>query len=142
MAEIYLGPLESWTQIGSLSRPSLQIAVCQPAFRSFLAQHSQLHAHLVSASADNATQRPVRPLLFSRSVASHAIQLSQQTFIKVLFYRSFGYACELYTQQTGKRHLRRILAQFRSGCHQRNIETGCKGSRIEIIEHSPCSPIG
>ena len=33
-------------------------------------------------------------------------------------------ACEPYIQQTSNRHLRRILAQFRTGSHWLNIETG------------------
>ena len=35
-----------------------------------------------------------------------------------------GYACEPYIQQTSNRYLRRILAQFRTGSHKINIETG------------------
>ena len=53
-------------------------------------------------------------------------QLSQQTSSKASMYRSIkiGYACEPYIQQTSNRHLRRILAQFRTGSHRLNIETG------------------
>ena len=66
--------------------------------------------------------------MFSLSVARshHVEQLSQQTSSKASMYRSIkiGYACEPYIQQTSNRHLRRILAQFRTGSHWLNIETG------------------
>ena len=41
-------------------------------------------------------------------------------------YRSItiGYACEPYIQQTRNSHLRRILAQFRTGSNWLHIETG------------------
>ena len=123
-----------WKTIGCISRLSLLIAVCQPAYHaslfldqctSLLAQHGQLHGHPVSPSTDATIQR----LMFSLSVARshHLEQLSQQTSSKASMYRSIniGYACEPYIQQTSNRHLRRILAQFRTGPHWLNIETGC-----------------
>ena len=114
-----------WTPIGCLSRLSLLIAVCQPAYHGhhFLRNMDSCMVP-VSPSTDAATQRP----MFSLSVAQshHVEQLSQQTSSKASMYRSIkiGYACEPYIQQTSNRHLRRILAQFRTGSHWLNIETG------------------
>ena len=78
----------------------------------------------LSPATDAATQRPMISLSVARS--HHAEQLSQQTSSKASMYRSIkiGYACEPYIQQTSNRHLRRILAQFRTGLHWLNIATG------------------
>ena len=126
LAEKYLSRLEKLENNRMLKQAL--IADCSlPArlsWTSLLAQHGQLHGHPVSPSADAATQRPA----FSLSVAQthHVEQLSQQTSSKASTYRSIkiGYACEPYIQQTSNRHLRRILAQFRTGSHWLNIETG------------------
>ena len=94
------------------------------SWTSLLAQHGQLHGRPVSPSTDAATQRPMSSLSVARS--HHVEQLSQQTSSKASKYRSIkiGYAREPYIQQTSNRHLRRILAQFRTGSHWLNIETG------------------
>ena len=51
---------------------------------------------------------------------------NQSALSKTAMYRSFklGYGCEPYIQQTSNRHLRRIIAQFRTGSHFLHIETG------------------
>ena len=107
------------------------------SWRGLLAQHGQLHSHLVSP-AETATQRP----MFSLSVAQiqHAEQLSQQTSSKALRYRSMkiGYACESYIQHTSNRHLRHILAHFRTASHWLNIETGCHSYRKQDRKDRTC----
>ena len=126
LAEKYLNRMEKMESNRMLKQAF--IADCSlPArlsWTSLLAQHGQLHGHPVSPSTDAATQRPMFSLSVARS--HHVEQLSQQTSSKASMYRSIkiGYACEPYIQQTSNRHLRRILAQFRTGSHWLNIETG------------------
>ena len=126
LAEKYLNRLEKLENDRMLKQAF--IADCSlPArlsWTSLLAQHGQLHGHSVSPSTDAATQRPMFSLSVARS--HHVEQLSQQTSSKTSMCRSIkiGYACEPYIQQTSNRHLRRILAQFRTGSHWLNMETG------------------
>ena len=126
LAEKYLNRLEKMENNRMLKQAF--IADCSlPArlsWTSLRAQHGQLHGHPVSFSTDTATQRPMFSLSVARS--HHVEQLSQQTSSNASMYRSIkiGYACEPYIQQTSNRHLRRILAQFRTGSHWLNIETG------------------
>ena len=56
----------------------------------------------------------------------HIQQLSQQTSSKGKTYShiKIGYASEPYIQQTNNRHLRKIIAQFRTGSHWLHIGTG------------------
>ncbi|KAK9866466.1 hypothetical protein WJX84_009872 [Apatococcus fuscideae] len=51
--------------------------------------------------------------------------LDQNSASSCLTYNEkVGYGCEPYIQQSNNRHLRRIVAQFRTGSHWLNIETG------------------
>ena len=92
------------------------------SWRPTHAQHGQLHGHLVPPSADTATQCSV----FSLSVVQtqDVGQLSQEKSSKASMYRSIGCACESYIQQISNRHPRWVLAQFCTGSHWLNIETG------------------
>ena len=56
----------------------------------------------------------------------HIQQLSQQTSSKgkLQSYIKMGYASDPYIQQTNNRHLRKIIAQFRTGSHWLHTETG------------------
>ena len=126
LAEKYLNRLEK-LENNRMLKQAFIAGYSLPArlsWTSLLAQNGQLHGHPVSPSTDAATQRPLFSLFVARS--HHVDQLSQQTSSKSLMYRSIkiGYACEPYIQQTSNRHLRRILAQFCSGSHWLNIETG------------------
>ena len=58
--------------------------------------------------------------------SAHIAQLSNSTLSRAATYRDVkvGYGCEPYIQQSNNRHLRRIVAQFRTGSHWLNIETG------------------
>ena len=57
---------------------------------------------------------------------AHIAQLSSSTSSRAATYRDVkvGYGCEPYIQQSNNRHLRQIVAQFRTGSHWLNIETG------------------
>ena len=58
--------------------------------------------------------------------SAHIAQLSSSNSIRAATYRDVksGYGCKPYIQQSNNRHLRRIVAQFRTGSHWLNIETG------------------
>ena len=60
------------------------------------------------------------------SFSIQSAQLSSSTSSRAATYRDVkvGYGCEPYMQQSNNRHLRRIVAQFRTGSHWLNIETG------------------
>ena len=57
---------------------------------------------------------------------AHAGQLQTDDSSRTLVYRDLktGYQQEGYIQQCNNKHLRRVLAQFRTGSHWLNIETG------------------
>ena len=58
--------------------------------------------------------------------SAHAAQLQLDPSSKTQIYKDIkvGYGCEPYIQNCSNRHLRRIVAQFRTGSHWLNIETG------------------
>ena len=58
--------------------------------------------------------------------SAHIAQLSSSTSSRAAIYEDVkvGYGCKPYIQQSNNRHLRRIVAQFRTGSHWLNIETG------------------
>ena len=58
--------------------------------------------------------------------SSHAAQLQLDPSSKIQVYKDIRveYGCEPYIQKCSNRHLRRTLAQFRTGSHWLNIETG------------------
>ncbi len=57
---------------------------------------------------------------------AHTAQLQSDISSRATTYSSIkeGYNCEPYIRQCHNRHLRRILAQFRTGSHWLHIETG------------------
>ena len=58
--------------------------------------------------------------------SAHIAQLSSSTSSRAATFRDVkvGYGCERYIQQSNNMYLRRIVAQFRTGSHWLNIETG------------------
>ena len=62
----------------------------------------------------------------SPAQSAHIAQLSSSTSSRAATYRDVkvGYGCEPYIQQSNNRYLRRIDAQFCTGSHWLNIETG------------------
>lgn len=58
--------------------------------------------------------------------AAFVDQIQSGTSSKAIIYRGIkeGYQCEPYIQNSNNRHLRRIMAQFRTGSHWLGIETG------------------
>ena len=101
------------------------IAVCRPAChgRPFL----RLSWRTTWSQAQQRSIHSTKPSL-QPAQHQHVKQLDVQTSSKTALYRSIklGYGCETYFQQTSSRHLRRIIAQFRTGSHWLNIdlETG------------------
>ena len=85
----------------------------------------QLEAQLRDVSVNVPTTDDHSHRCFSIQSA-HIAQLSSSTSSRAATYRDVkvGYGCEPYIQQSNNRHLRRIVAQFRTGSHWLNIETG------------------
>ena len=84
----------------------------------------QLHDFLVAAPSED---NPQRQIFSTRSACSaHAAQLQSDPSSKTGVYNEIkmGYDCEPYIHDCCNRHLRRILAQFRTGSHWLNVETG------------------
>ena len=71
--------------------------------------------------------------------SAHAAQLQLDPSSKAQVYKDIkaGYGCEPYIQNYSNRHLRRIVAQFRTGSHWLNKETG--RHRGTIRENRICS---
>lgn len=102
------------------------IADCRlPASVSWHAKlTTQLHDFLVPApSQDNPEHRTFS---LTAAQAAYTQQLHDDPSSKTLVYKDLkvGYSCEPYIQHSSNRHLRRILAQFRTGSHWLKIETG------------------
>ena len=96
-----------------------------PATKSWRSCYEdQLHDHLVSSPAEDMPHR--QQLSLPSSQLQHIQQLSQQTSPKGKTYShiKIGYASEPYIQQTNNRHLRKIIAQFRTGSQWLHIDTG------------------
>ena len=92
------------------------------SWRSLL--EAQLEDHTVPSPTEDHPQH--KSFSLQSAQRQHMEQLGLQTSSKSILYRSIkiGYGCEPYIQQSGNRHLRRIIAQFRTGSHWLNIETG------------------
>ena len=92
------------------------------SWRSLL--EAQLEDHMVPSPTEDHPQH--KSFSLQSAQRQHMEQLGLQTSSKSILYRSIkiGYGCEPYIQQSGNRHLRRIIAQFRTGSHWLNIETG------------------
>ena len=71
-------------------------------------QPHRRHFSLVSAQSQHIQQPSLE--FSSKSMTYHQIKL--------------GYACEPYIQQANNNHLRKIIAQFRTGSHWLHLETG------------------
>ena len=88
----------------------------------------QLEAQLRDVSVNVPTTDGHSHCCFSRQLAqfAHIAQLSSSTSSRAATYIDVkvGYGCKPYIQQSNNRHLRRIVAQFRTGSHWLNIETG------------------
>ena len=84
----------------------------------------QLQGHLIPAPTEEQPDRRQFSLVSAQS--QHVQQLSLEPSSKGVTYShiKLGYACEPYIQQANNSHLRRIIAQFRTGSHWLNIETG------------------
>ena len=120
----YLRRLESMSSERVLKQAFL--ADCRlPASVSWHAKPQTLIRDFMVAapSQDNSETK-----LFSLTAAQAAYvqQLQHDPSSRSLVYRSvkFGYQCEPYIKHSSNRHLRRILAQFRTGSHWLRVETG------------------
>ena len=84
----------------------------------------QLHNHLVSSPTEDMPHR--RQFSLPSAQCQHIQQLGQQTSSKGKTYSHIkkGHASEPYIQQSNNKHLRKIIAQFRTGSHWLHIETG------------------
>ena len=85
---------------------------------------SQLHDFLVAAPSE---ENPARHSFSLQSASSaHTALLQSDPSSKTRVYRDLksGYVCEPYIQGCSNKHLRRIMAQFRTGSHWLNIEIG------------------
>ena len=103
-----------------------------PANRSW--KHNldmQTSPFMISAPAEDDTDRQQFSLRAAHT--AHIDQLQTETSSKASTYRDIkdGYSCEPYISQCSNRHLRRVLAQFRTGSHWLNVERG----RFRKIEH-------
>ena len=83
-----------------------------------------LENHLVPSPTEDHLQH--KTFTLQSAQRQHVQQLDLQTSCKTEIYRSIklGCGCEPYLQQTSNRQLRRIIAQFRTGCHWLQVETG------------------
>ena len=84
----------------------------------------QLKGHLIPSPTEEQLHR--RHFSLASAQSQHIEQLSPEPSSKGVTYRhiKLGCACEPYIQQANNSHLRRIIAQFRTGSHWLNIETG------------------
>ena len=102
------------------------LADCRlPSKRSWLSRlDKQLQDYLVPMPKDD------NPDLQSFSVQSarsaFIAEIQSGTFSEPLVYKGIkeGYKCEAYIQDSKNKHLRRIIAQFRTGSHWFHVETG------------------
>ena len=120
----YLSRLESMAPERLLKQAF--IADCRLPARLSWSSHlsTQLQPYFVSAPT---IENPAAQI-FSLQAAHRAHEQKLQTddSSKTRLYRELksGYKCEAYIQQCSNKHLRRTLAQFRTGSHWLNIETG------------------
>ena len=84
----------------------------------------QLQGLLIPSPTEEQAHRRQFSLVSAQS--QHIQQLSLETSSKSMTYLQIklGYACEPYIQQANNSHLRKIIAQFRTGFHWLHIETG------------------
>ena len=84
----------------------------------------QLQGLLIPSPTEEQPNRRQFSLVSAQS--QHIQQLSLETSPKSMTYHQIklDYACEPYIQQTNNSHLRKIIAQFRTGSHWLHIETG------------------
>ena len=85
---------------------------------------TQLHPFLVAKPTE---EHPEQQSCSLRAACSaHVAQLQPDSSSKTEVYRNInvGYSGESYIQNCSNKHLRRIIAQFRTGSHWLNIETG------------------
>lgn len=85
---------------------------------------NQLGDSLVSAPSDD--NQDLQMFDMPRARAAFASQIQTDSSSKTKMYKDIkaDYVCEPYIQQCHNRHLRRIVAQFRTGSHWLHIETG------------------
>ena len=71
--------------------------------------------------------------------SAHAAQLQLDPSSKIQVYKDIkvGYGCEPYIQNCSNRHLQRIVAQYCTGSHWLNIETGRHRDTIRKIRICP-----
>ena len=131
----YLNRLESMSQDRILKQAF--IADCRlPDKVSWRAKLGEkLHDFLVSTPSDVDHLCHTFSLQSARS--AHTAQIQTDVSSRTSTYRLIkeGYACEPYISQSHNKHLRRILAQFRTGSHWLAIETG-RHSNIPRLERS------
>ena len=120
----YLGRLESMSQDRILKQAF--IADCRlPDKLSWRARLGEkLHDFLISIRSDTDHPCPTYSLQSARS--AHTAQILTDDSSKTSTYSLIkeDYICEPYISQSHNKHLRRILAQFRTGSHWLGIETG------------------
>ena len=123
-ASQYLRRLEAMSPDRVLKQAFL--ADCRlPASVSWHAKLKTLvHDFLVPTPSEDDSESSI----FSLSAAQAAFiqQLQDDTSSRATVYNSIktGYHCEPYIQHSTNRHLRRIIAQFRTGSHWLRIESG------------------
>ena len=88
----------------------------------------QLEAQLrdVSVNVPTTDGHSHRCFSIQSAQSAHIAQLSRSTSSRAATCRDVkvGYGCEPHIQQSNNRHLRRIVAQVRTGFHWLNVETG------------------
>ena len=96
----------------------------KPGVSWCLRLEDQLKGHLNPSPTQE--QPNHRHFSLASAQSQHIEQLSLESSSKGVTYRQIklGYACEPYIQQADNSHLRRIIAQFCTGSHWLNIETG------------------
>ena len=125
-----LGKQVSGTPREDADRMLKQAFIADCSLPARLSWRSLLEAQLERFQALVPSPTEDHPQLKTFSLQSaqrqHVQQLGAPTSSKAALYRSIklGYRCEPYIQQTSNRHLRRVIAQFRTGSHWLNIETG------------------
>ena len=120
----YLGRLESMSQDRILKQAFIADCRLPDKFSWHARLGEKLHDFLVSTPSD--TDHLCQTYSLQSARRSHTAQIQTDDSRKTSTNRLIqeGYTCEPYISQSRNKHLRRILAQFRTGSHWLGIETG------------------
>lgn len=124
LAGKYLTRLENMGTDRLLKHAFIADCRLKPEVSWCLRLEHQLQGHLIPSPTEEQPHRRKFSLVSAQS--QHVQQLSLESSSKSVtdHHIKLGYACEPYIQQANNSHLRKIIAQFRTGSHWLHIETG------------------